>query len=151
MTFITVISMQVKTEKWDAWDGLTDDSCLNAIKLACGDPKTGTITSMITSKEGTFGKYGSVFKCNGDGYAVGFMIRVVEASTALVDETATNNLRILCSGSANGFMELDGERWGEWTNPRICENNEYICGLQTQVEDDQGMCNKLINYSLQKA
>lgn len=36
-------------------------------------------------------------------------------------------------------MELDGERWGQWTNPRICESNEYICGLQTQVENDQGM------------
>lgn len=64
---------------------------------------------MITSKDGPFGRWGRMFNCNGNGYAVGFMLRVVEGGTANVDETATNNLRILCAGSPNGFMELDGE------------------------------------------
>lgn len=124
---------------WDAWDGLTDDSCLNAIKLVCGNPVTGDIANFITSKEGTFGRYKAMHRCNGNGYAVGFMLRVVEEDTAIVDETATNNLRILCAGSTSGFMELDGEGWGEWTNPRICDSHEYICGIQTQVQDDQGI------------
>jgi len=79
----------------------------------------------------------------------GFMIRTVEQGTPLVDESATNNVRILCSGSSDGFIELDGEGWGEWTNARICASNEYVCGLQTQVESSQGISKFkkcIINY-----
>lgn len=58
--------------------------------------------------------------CPTNSFAVGFMIRVVEDETALVDDTATNNLRILCFGSTTGFMELDGENWGR---------KIFLCGL----------------------
>ncbi len=117
-----------------------DDTCLNAIKFTCGNPNTGEITKMITSTQGQWGNYRNVTDCNGNKYAIGFMLRVEEGNTAFVDETATNNIRILCSASTNGWIEMDGERWGEWTNPRICADHEYMCGLQTQVEEYQGIC-----------
>ncbi len=123
-----------------------DDTCLNAIKFTCGNPITGEITKMITSTQGQWGNYRAMTRCNGAGYAIGFILRVVEGSTALVDETSTNNLRILCAASSTGFIEMDGERWGEWTNPRICDSHEYMCGLQTQVEEYQGTCKDKINF-----
>jgi len=134
-----VISFQIQVEPWDAWDGFTDDSCMNSIKFVCGDPATGIPTQMITSKQGPFGRYRNMHYCPTNSFAVGFMLRVVEDETALVDDTATNNLRILCFGSTTGYMELDGENWGQWTNPRACSPLEYICGLQTQVQDNQGV------------
>ncbi|XP_021946835.1 vitelline membrane outer layer protein 1 homolog [Folsomia candida] len=132
-----VIAAQIKVELWSG--GLIDDTCLNGIKLICGQVGGG-VTRNITSKVGQFGSYKpTVHSCNGNGFMTGFMLRVEEEGGAIIDETATNNLRILCSGSPNGFIELEGERWGEWTNPRICDSHEYICGLQTQVQDGQGI------------
>lgn len=94
---------------------------------------------IITSSVGNWGKWGKIFYCDGHGYARGFMLRSEEADTAAVDETATNNLRILCT-EGERWIEGDGERWGIWTTPRICQANQYICGLQTQIEEPQGTC-----------
>ncbi|CAL8122392.1 unnamed protein product [Orchesella dallaii] len=136
-----VIGFQLKTETWDAWDVVIDDTCLNGIKFYCGYPSSsgpGEPVDVITSSEGNWGKWGKIFWCDGRGFARGFVHRAVEATTANVDESATNNIRILCSEGTQ-FIEGDGERWGEWTTPRICQETQYICGLQTQIEPSQGL------------
>jgi hypothetical protein len=149
------VAVQLKTEPWEFYDGLFDDTCLNGVRFFCGTPGTSDYKAVLTSTVGDLGKWGKVFTCNGDGYMVGFMMRTVEQGTPLTDETAANNMRIMCAGSSSGFMELDGEGWGEWTNPRICEQTEYVCGLQTQVEPPQGasksiefLNNKIIVFQL---
>lgn len=93
---------------------------MNGVRFICGNEVTREHQGSITSSQGQWGNWGQIFHCGGQsqGYVIGFMTRAEEQGTAALDETATNNLRILCAGSPNGFMELDGEVWGEWTNPR---------------------------------
>jgi hypothetical protein len=143
-----VVAVQLRTEPWNFWNTVSDDTCLNGIRLYCGTPKLSNYSKVISSSVGEWGDWGKVFTCNGDGYLIGFMMKTEEADTPLMDESAANNMRILCSGSQNGFMELDGEEWGEWTNPRMCDGqHEFVCGIQTQVQEYQGICKFLIFYS----
>lgn len=102
----------MKTEPWDAWNLVIDDTCLNSIKFYCGYPSPsgpGQPIDTITSLEGNWGKWGQIFWCDGLGYARGFTLQSEEANTAFLDETAANNLRILCSEGTQ-FIEGDGER-----------------------------------------
>jgi len=137
-----VMGVQLKTEVWNFWNSAWDDTCLNAIRFYCGTPGSNEISKVISSSEGQWGTWGEVTFCHAQSYAIGFMLRVEEEDTPLLDETATNALRILCAGSENGFREVHGgEQWGLWTNPRICDpNHQYFCGIQTQVEEPQGIC-----------
>ncbi|CAL8101352.1 unnamed protein product [Orchesella dallaii] len=135
-----VIGFQLKTEPWASWDIVIDDTCQNGIRFYCGNPSStgpGEPVDIISSSEGNWGKWGQIFWCDGLGFARGFMLRSEEGNTAMVDESATNNMRILCTEGTQ-WIEGDGEGWGEWTTPRICKGHQYICGLQTQVEPPQG-------------
>lgn len=111
---------------------LTDDTALNGVRLYCGDPFNQS-THAITSKIGDFGNWGSTYSCF-PGNINGFQLRV-EPYLGSGDDTATNNMRVFCSGDPNNYVEGDGLGFGLWGESRRCFSDQGVCGLQTQVED----------------
>ncbi len=139
---VFVKGFQVKKETWvgPTWD----DTSLNGIRFYCG---AMVDERYVTSSEGSWGKWGNKYTC-GDGYVVGFQLRVEKGNLIDADETATNNLRIFCSNHAPGaFIEADGERWGNWTASRICGPDEGVCGIQTQVQPDRGILSEFFGIT----
>jgi hypothetical protein len=123
-----VVGMQLKTE---APQGNRDDTALNAISLFCGSSDNAiNLVSIIPSPEGPWGTWGSAYNCRNSA-AVGFEIRS-ESKQRNKDDTATNNMRLICSN--NDVLEGDGTGWGSWTGQRRCLDGYYLCGIQTQVE-----------------
>jgi len=123
---------QVKTER-NQFAG--DDTSLNAIRLFCGDPNQPE-TPVVTSIQGQFGKWGSVFTCF-PGELNGFQLRSESYRGGKGDDTAANNIRFFCSTldkSAGAYIQGDGKGWGEWTEAQRCHGGQAIYGIQTQVE-----------------
>jgi hypothetical protein len=110
--------------------GILDDTALNAIELHCVKTITGPRT-IIKSKEGIKGAWGTVKECAGTSYAVGFEMRTEPVQ--VIDNTAGNNMRLYCSD--NNVLEGNGMSWGDWTGALFCPSNMKICGLRVQVED----------------
>ena len=83
-----------------------------------------------------------MYGCSNGGYVTGFQLKV-EKNGLDLDETATNNIRILCSENAEP-IEADGETWGAWGEVQQCEGpQEAVCGIRTQVQPDRGNLCKL--------
>jgi hypothetical protein len=51
------------------------------------------------------------------------------------DDTATNNLNMKCS--TGRWISGDGAGWGGWVS-KHCGSNQFICGMQVQLEGKQG-------------
>lgn len=124
--------------------------------MYCGDPRNIS-TIVITSAGQVWGNWGTVYSCRSDdrpvppdGFVTGFELRV-ERDQGSSDDTATNNLRILCSyppsiGVPEQQKEGDGLAYGGWTGSQRCFSYQAICALQTQVERDLGDGEKLRLY-----
>ncbi|OWA51872.1 putative Vitelline membrane outer layer protein 1-like protein [Hypsibius exemplaris] len=139
-----VVGMQLRTEP-DQGSG--DDSALNAIRFLCarvpynGGPETST----ATPHDGFWGTWGKKFYCKNDEYAVGFQLRS-EKDQGKGDDSAANNLRLLCGNIKNpkniytmlDQVEGDGMQWGDWTAVQTCPEMHVMCGLKVQVEEQQG-------------
>jgi len=67
---------------------------------------------------------------------IGFQLRS-ESDQRKHDDTAANNLRVLCSDGQ--VIEGEGTAWGEWTQIQTCRKRQAICSLQTQVEMSLGL------------
>jgi len=118
---------------------IIDDTALNGVKLFCGYP-TDIETVNITSGVGIHGTWGRVFSCGG-GYVYGFQLRVEH--NGIDDETATNNVRIFCTNAEpEVFIEGDGTTWGTWGDVKKCARTQGFCGIQTQIQPDQGLIGK---------
>jgi hypothetical protein len=119
---------------------LIDDTAGNGVRLYCGDPlDTDTVT--ITSSEGSWGDWGSAFSCGPAGYLYGFQLRVEQ--NGIDDETATNNVRMFCTDQdPDDFLEGDGLGFGRWSEARKCSRTQGLCGIETQVQADQGLLRK---------
>ncbi|OXA51709.1 vitelline membrane outer layer protein 1 [Folsomia candida] len=142
-----VQAIQIRTEPYQGAGAYEDDTAVNGIRLYCGDPNNIN-TAFITSLVGEWGNWGNVFSCRSDdrplapdGYVTGFQLRV-EGPLTFGDDTATDNLRILCNypnlGIPEQTKEGDGLNFGSWTDARRCLSNQAVCALQTQVEPYQG-------------
>jgi len=55
-----------------------------------------------------------------------------EKNQLLADDTAANNLRVICSGGQ--ILDGEGLTFGDWTAERHCPRQHYVCGIKTQVE-----------------
>ncbi len=128
---------QIKSETWIG--PLFDDSSMNGLRLFCGDPIDETVPS-VTSLEGAWGKWRNLYRCSENGYVTGFQLKV-ERNGLDLDETATNNVRILCSDNVDP-VEGDGEAWGVWGEVQQCGPEEAVCGIKTQVQPDRGILRK---------
>ncbi|CAL8144029.1 unnamed protein product [Orchesella dallaii] len=130
--------------------GMKDDTGLNAVKLYCQNPYSFSEYSgdvvPITSLVGPSGDWRKDFYCPTNPetkyVAVGFQLRS-EGSTGVKDDTAGNNLKLICSDLFQkvGFVVLEGDGTGrgEWTKQQVCWPGYALCGLQTQVEISSSM------------
>ncbi|CAG7733777.1 unnamed protein product [Allacma fusca] len=122
-----------------------EDSALNGIYLLClpftarrNSPDflssylSSGAFSMISSSVGHDGYSRGIFDCPPKYFAIGFELRTEPVQGILYDDTAANNLRLICSNGR--VLEGDGESWGEWTGAQTCPRDYLICGMQTQVE-----------------
>jgi len=137
-----VVGMRLKVHDSQ---GMKDDTGLNAVKFYCQNPYSyseysGDVVS-ITSLVGASGEWKKEFYCPKNSetkyLAVGFQLRS-ESSAGVKDDTAGNNLKLICSDlfQRAGFVVLegDGTSRGEYTKQQLCYPGYAICGLQTQVE-----------------
>jgi len=133
---------------------LSDDCALNSIELLCISPgksrapsaaltrskHTGLLSkafATVISKEGHRGDWGPVTECPEPEFAVGFNLRSEKDQGWFADDTAANDFRMICSGG--GVIDAgNGTPYGDWSDDLRCPRGTYVCGIQTQVEDEQG-------------
>lgn len=143
-----VIGMQLKVESKQQI--IHDDTGLNGIRFICSSLLSNVfsannkiddypinnnyIESTIESCVGPFGSWRSLYYCN-NGVVIGFQLRS-EPPQGKADDTAANNLRIICSDGE--IIQGEGTNWGYWTWNQKCPKRTAICALQTQVEAKQG-------------
>ncbi|CAG7824492.1 unnamed protein product [Allacma fusca] len=140
--FVYGFQMKVEPFQGQAW---YDDTALNAIYLLCvppayrrdtyeflsQDPSTRAFAK-ISSLEGDRGYFRAVWECPHGFFAKGFELKSAKARGWAYDDTAANNMKLLCT---NGLlMEGDGEKDGNWTGLQTCPRTLLVCGIQTQVE-----------------
>lgn len=133
-----VTGMRLKVEP-DQGDG--DDTALNGIELHCTSLARAKHEGNITSLSGTWGNWGNIFQCPADFVAIGLQLRSEAKRGPYKDDTAANNVGMICSDLNRDevdYIEGDGTEWGIWTDIRFCPKKTAICGLQTQVEGNQG-------------
>ncbi|CAM4664091.1 unnamed protein product [Leuciscus chuanchicus] len=83
-----------------------------------------------------WGKWGLTQWCKTSGYLTAFMLRV-ESPQGSGDDTAANNIKFKCSGGA--VLEGGSTTWGDWGEwSPMCEG-KGICGIQTRIEEPQGL------------
>ena len=127
-----------------------DNTALNAIELICSDSKR------ITSKQGKWGSWSksdstcwpwrsildSMF-VRSFGGAVGFRLKVESIQSQTRDQTATNALRLVCS-NRNELINKES-KWGDWGRYHYCPKDMFICGIKTQVDDENRNDNTALN------
>lgn len=82
-----------------------------------------------------YGSWGSEVFCPNNKMVVGFQYRIHPAIVGIGDDTATNAIRLMCE-DGTVISSLEGSL-GNWDSAK-CPNTFYICGIQTQVEPEQG-------------
>ncbi|CAM4663355.1 unnamed protein product [Leuciscus chuanchicus] len=117
-----------------------DDTALNGIRLHCvkrSNESSGSHDyTSIESDVGMWGKWTDIKWCH-SGYLTSFQLRV-ESPQGIGDDTAADNIRFTCSG---GFV-LEGDSrtdWGKWGNWSPKCHGRGICGIQTRIDESQGM------------
>jgi hypothetical protein len=140
--------------KVEPYQTITSDDCaLNGIELLCTSPmknrgptaplnrsnRTGLLSKAfgtVVSSVGHRGDWGPITECPEPLFAVGFHLRSEEDQGWYADDTAANDLKLICS---DGYpIEVgNGLPYGNWSPEIKCPRGHYLCGIQTQVEDEQ--------------
>ena len=83
------------------------------------------------------GEWESEFNCPNDEYIIGMEQRS-EAVQGSGDDTATNKVRVRCSGGST-VESAHGTPWGDWVGMSECPSGQVVCGIRTQVETFYGV------------
>merc|ERR1719323_689513 len=113
--------------QFEGSQGGGDDTAMNSLYLSCSNGGS------IDSKRGFWGGWRTVGTCSQGFNAI--QLRV-ESDQGLGDDSATNGIRLYCVGG--GYIGYNGI-WGSWGDIKSCPGNSKICGIQTQVESEQGI------------
>lgn len=124
-TFVSGYKMRVEGSQ-----GGGDDTALNAVQLHCRSP-SWTDTEWISSHDGVWGGWYSSRQCN--SFVNGARMRV-EGSQGSGDDTAANDVQMLCS--TGGYIHAPGGTgWGGWGNWAQCPSGSAVCGISSRFED----------------
>ncbi|CAI2347787.1 unnamed protein product [Caenorhabditis sp. 36 PRJEB53466] len=134
-------SMQIKYEG-DQRGG--DDTALNAVALYCDDLYWSEYRKehWIMSGEGSYGSWQAVKYCPPGQVIIGFALRS-EPDQRGNDDVGADNFAAYC-GTPNGerargsYIQGDTEQWGSWTADQWCPQGLAVCGINSQVEGNQG-------------
>ena len=106
-----------------------DDTGANAVCILCKG-------EYICSKEGTWGTWSGIYKCPKGSYLYGWRQNVEGPGG---DDTALDNVEYKCksvdTGEVTKTMRGNGHEWGSWSRFQGCPANQFICGINTRVED----------------
>jgi len=146
-----VYGMRIKVNPYQGTFG--DDSALNAIELLCisdskrtQQPTKTKSFNVIKSREGFAGGYGDILECPEPGFATGFQLRSEKDQGWYADDSAANSLKLFCS--TGEVIDGNGMAYGDWTAERRCPRGLRLCGIRTQVEDDNSDYSGLNNVDM---
>lgn len=125
------------------WESLLvgDNTALNGIRLHCINPSKKSSApyddyATVQSDVGSWGKWSDIKWCP-SGFLMSFQLRV-EPYQGTWDDTAANNIRFKCSVNAEE-LQGSGMSWGEWGDWSETCGGTGICGIETMVEEPQGV------------
>ena len=154
---MTSVIQQSRTKgKWGTWGGMEycrngvfakgflliaegsqgsgDDTGANGVCLKCDD-------SDVCSKIGTWGRWSEAQLC-GEGAFLSGWRQNVEGSQGSGDDTALDNVEYRCrdieTWTAKENLKTNAEEWGKWSRWKECPRGQFICGIETRVEDPDG-------------
>ncbi|KAK7143017.1 hypothetical protein R3I93_014240 [Phoxinus phoxinus] len=137
--YVTGFSLKVA----GMWESLLvgDNTALNGIRLHCIDPSKSSSGpyedyATVQSDVGSWGKWSDIKWCS-KGFLTSFQLRV-EPYQGTWDDTAANNIRFNCSGNAE-LLQGSGMSWGIWGDWTETCGGKGICGIETMVEQPQGV------------
>ena len=109
-----------------------DNTGANAVCILCkGESKC--------SKEGSWGTWSEIYKCPEGSYLYGWRQNVESPRGTSVDDTSLDNVEYKCksvhTGEVTKTMKGNGHEWGDWSRFQGCPPNQFICGIDTRVED----------------
>ena len=122
------------TFRAEAGQGRGDDSGGNAVCLRCG-------RTDVCSKQGKWGAWSEAEMCPKDSFLTGWR-QNVEGEQGNGDDTALDNVEYRCrdieSWEQTKDLKVEALEWGTWSRWKECPEGEFICGIETKVEDPDG-------------
>lgn len=119
------IGLNVKVE-------VTEGAGLNSIKLICND----AALTAIQSGDGYYGIWDTEIFCSNGKRLNGFKFKA-QTNQGSGDDTAANGIHMFCEDGTSLVPLLEGNK-GTWGQVKYCRNGQFICGIQCQIEPDQG-------------
>ena len=125
---------RVEEDQGDGYWAGADDTALNSICLKCN---TG---GEVCSKQGFWGSWGSSDDCDKGFSAANFRFERRKSERGGKDDSAANDLKLLCGEGADGewMTTGNGGPWGDWQGEQYCSGGQVICGIKTRVEPALG-------------
>ena len=118
----------------EKWEKDQDDTGGNAVCLKCGDED-------VCSKMAVWGTWREPQICPDGSYLSGWR-QNVEPSQGRSDDTALDNVEYRCRDAENWGrtedMKVEANEWGTWSRWKECPRGQFICGIETRVEDPDG-------------
>ena len=107
-----------------------DESGANAVCITCkGEYKC--------SKTQKWGTWSEIYKCPQGSFLYGWRQNV---EGVVRDNSALDNVEYKCkdleTGKVTKTMKGNGYEWGKWSRFQGCPENQFICGINTKVEDE---------------
>ena len=122
------------TFRFEEPQGRSDDTAGNSICLKCG-------YNDICSKQGNWGEWSEAQLCPQNSFLSGWR-QNVEGEQGGGDDTSLDNVEYRCrdieTWERKKDMKVDATEWGIWSRWEECPEGEFICGIETRVEDPDG-------------
>ncbi|XP_076045520.1 vitelline membrane outer layer protein 1 homolog [Oratosquilla oratoria] len=118
---------------------ITDSTGADGVMLFCRE-QGGNLAANITSTVGEIGEWRGKKECAVPEYINRFKLRVLLDQGNMFDDSAVNDIKFTCTHDEENVIEGGGEEDGEWDKDWVtCPADNAICGIQTRVEEYQGM------------
>eukprot|EP00112_Aurelia_sp_Birch-Aquarium-sp1_P001729 Seg1189.2 transcript_id=Seg1189.2/GoldUCD/mRNA.D3Y31 product="Vitelline membrane outer layer protein 1-like" protein_id=Seg1189.2/GoldUCD/D3Y31 len=108
-----------------------DETGANAVCITCKD-------QYVCSKEASWGAWSEEYKCPKGSFLYAWR-QNVERERDATDQSALDNVEYKCknmdTGEVTKKMKGNGYEWGIWSRFKGCPANQFICGINTKVED----------------